>query len=146
MSKILITGGTGFLGKNLALKLNNKNNLILLTGRNNKLNQDVSEITNCEVCPMDITSRESIRDIFNYFKPDIVIHAAATKYVDLSEKEPLECVDVNVLGSQNILRFSIEKKIKTLIGISTDKAAPPVGNLYGHTKAIMERMFFIHGQ
>ena len=105
MKKILITGGTGFLGKNLGLFLKKtKKYKILLAGRNNKINQDVYEATNIEVSPLDIVSIESVRDIFNYFKPDIVIHAAATKYVDLSEKNPLECIDINVLGSQNILR------------------------------------------
>ena len=118
MNRILITGGTGFLGQNLALKLKNKKNLILLTGRNNKINKEVSDNIGCEVCPMDISSIESVRDVFNYFKPNIVIHAAATKYVDLSEKETMECIDVNVIGSQNILRVSVEKHVNTLIGIS----------------------------
>ena len=142
MKKILITGGTGFLGRNLAFYLNKqKKYKILLCARNNKINLDVFNSTGIEVTPIDICSIESIRDVFNYFKPHIVIHAAATKFVDLSEKEPMECVDVNILGSQNILRVSLQKNIETLIGISTDKAAPPVGNIYGHSKAIMERMF-----
>ena len=142
MKKILITGGTGFLGKNLGLYLKKqKKYKILLCSRNNKINLDVFNSTGIEVIPIDICSIESIRDVFNYFKPHIVIHAAATKFVDLSEKEPMECIDVNILGSQNILRVSLENNIETLIGISTDKAAPPVGNIYGHSKAIMERMF-----
>ena len=142
MKKILITGGAGFLGKNLGLFLSKtKKYDILLCSRNNKINQDVHNETGIKVSPLDITSIDSVRDIFNFYKPDIVIHAAATKYVDLSENEPMECIDVNILGSQNILRVALEMKIKILIGISTDKAAPPVGNLYGHSKAIMERMF-----
>jgi FlaA1/EpsC-like NDP-sugar epimerase len=50
-------------------------------------------------------------------------------------------VDVNVTGSQNIARVSIEKGVETVIGISTDKATPPIRNIYGMSKAIMERMF-----
>jgi len=50
-------------------------------------------------------------------------------------------VDVNVTGSQNIARVSMENGIDTVIGISTDKAAPPVRNIYGLSKALMERMY-----
>ena len=59
-------------------------------------------------------------------KPDIIIHAAATKFVPLCEKFPFECSDVNILGSTNIARVSIERGVKTVIGISTDKATQPL--------------------
>jgi FlaA1/EpsC-like NDP-sugar epimerase len=71
----------------------------------------------------------------------VVIHAAATKFVDLSEKLPMECVDVNVVGSQNVARVSMERGAEMVIGISTDKAAPPIRNTYGLSKALMERTF-----
>lgn len=137
---ILITGGTGFLGRNLALKLKNDYRVIL-TGRNNKQNLYAKSVTGCEVAPMDIVNIESIRDVFSQFEPAIIIHAAATKFVDLAEKFPMECTDVNVLGSQNIARIASERKVEIVIGISTDKAAPPIRNLYGMTKSIMERIF-----
>jgi len=142
MSKqtLLITGGTGFLGRNLAPKLSGQYNVIL-TGRNNKQNFLAGKLSGCETAPMDISNIESIRDMFVKFNPDIVIHAAATKFVDLSEKYPMECIDINVLGTQNIARVAVEKGVKTVIGISTDKAAPPVRNTYGMTKALMERLF-----
>ncbi len=53
----------------------------------------------------------------------------------------MECLDVNVLGSQNVARVAIEKGVETVIGMSTDKSAPPVANTYGLTKALMERLF-----
>ncbi len=137
---ILITGGTGFLGKRLGLAMKAKYNVIL-TGRNNKQNLLAKKFTGCLVAPLDVSSIESVRDAFNEFNPNIVIHAAATKFVDLAEKYPMECIDINVLGSQNVARVSIEKNIETLIGISTDKAAPPVRNTYGMSKSIMERIF-----
>ncbi|MEB2779809.1 polysaccharide biosynthesis protein [Algoriphagus sp. C2-6-M1] len=140
MKTILITGGTGFLGRNLALKLKNDYQVIL-TGRNNKQNLFASKYTGCQVAPLDISNIESVRDVFVEFKPDIVIHAAATKFVDLAEKYPMECVDVNVLGSQNVARVAVEREIPVVIGISTDKAAPPVRNIYGMSKSIMERIF-----
>ncbi|HSF53953.1 MAG TPA: polysaccharide biosynthesis protein [Algoriphagus sp.] len=140
MKTILITGGTGFLGRNLALKLKNEYRVIL-TGRNNKQNLFAAKYTGCQVAPLDISSIESVRDVFVEFKPDIVIHAAATKFVDLAEKYPMECVDVNVLGSQNVARVAVEREIPVVVGISTDKAAPPVRNIYGMSKSIMERIF-----
>jgi len=141
MSKtILITGGTGFLGKRLGLALRGDNRVIL-TGRNQKQNYSAEQFTGCQVVPMNIASIESVRDTLMEFKPDVVIHAAATKFVDLAEKYPMECVDVNVVGSQNVGRVCMEQSVKTVIGISTDKAAPPVRNTYGLTKALMERVF-----
>jgi FlaA1/EpsC-like NDP-sugar epimerase len=138
--KILITGGTGFLGINLAKKFNKKFTVIL-SGRNNKLNYIAKNKTQCEAIPLDVSNINSIRDGINYVKPDIIIHAAATKFVDLSEKYPFETIDSNIVGSSNIARVSIDKKIKTVIGISTDKASPPVKNIYGLSKSIMERLF-----
>ncbi|SFB30051.1 polysaccharide biosynthesis protein [Algoriphagus aquimarinus] len=140
MKTILITGGTGFLGRNLALKLKNEYRIIL-TGRNNKQNLFASKYTGCQVAPLDISNIESVRDVFVEFKPDVVIHAAATKFVDLAEKYPMECVDVNILGSQNVARVAVEREIPVVIGISTDKAAPPVRNIYGMSKSVMERIF-----
>jgi UDP-N-acetylglucosamine 4,6-dehydratase len=137
---ILITGGTGFLGKRLALALKEDHN-VLLAARNNKQNLQAKRFTGCAVAPMDVSNIHSVRDIFHEFKPDIVIHAAATKFVDLAERYPMECVDVNVLGSQNIARVAVETGVKSVVGISTDKAAPPVRNTYGLSKALMERTF-----
>jgi UDP-N-acetylglucosamine 4,6-dehydratase/5-epimerase len=137
---ILITGGTGFLGKRLALALKNTHRVVL-TGRNNKNNQKAKDFTGCEMAPMDVASIESVRDGIVEFKPDIIIHAAATKFVDLSEKFPMECIDVNVVGSQNVARVAVDRGVKIVLGISTDKASPPVRNTYGMSKAIMERIF-----
>ena len=139
-SKLLITGGTGFLGKRLALALRDQYDVVL-TGRNNKQNMAAKSFTGCEVLPMDVASIEAVRDIFTEVKPGTVIHAAATKFVDLAERQPMECVDVNVVGSQNVARVAVEKGVDVVVGISTDKAAPPVRNTYGLSKALMERMF-----
>ncbi len=138
--KILITGGTGFLGINLATKLKEKYK-VFLGARNNKQNFEAAKKTGCEVIPLDITNINSIKDAINYSETNIIIHAAATKFVDLSEKYPFETVDVNIVGSSNVARAAIDKKIKTVIGISTDKASPPVKNIYGLSKTIMEKLF-----
>ncbi len=137
---ILITGGSGFLGRNLALELRKDFNIVL-GSRNNGINYLASDTTGCQVAPMDITSVSSIKDVLQRYNPQHIIHAAATKFVDISEKNPFECIDINIAGTQNVARLAIENGIKSVIGISTDKAASPIGNIYGHSKAIMERLF-----
>ncbi len=137
---ILITGGSGYLGINLALKLK-KNYNVFIGSRNQKRNYDANLKTKCEAIPLDVTNIESIRDAIIYSKPEIIIHAAATKFVDISEKFPFECSDVNILGSSNLARVAIERNIKTVIGISTDKASQPIKNFYGFSKAAMEKLF-----
>src|SRR5437764_9282998 len=136
----LITGGTGFLGQHLGLALKDHYSVVL-AGRNNKHNMDAQQFTGCTVLPIDVSNIEAVRDVFSEVRPAVVIHAAATKYVDLSERQPMECIDVNVIGSQNVARVCVEKGVEIVIGMSTDKAAPPVGNTYGLTKALMERLF-----
>ena len=138
--KILITGGTGFLGRRLALALKSDFK-ILLAGRNGKQNLQANKFTNCEVAPFDVSNIESVRDIFSEYNPDIVIHGAATKFVDIAEKYPMECVDVNVVGSQNVARIAIAYGVEAVIGISTDKASPPIRNIYGLSKSMMEKMY-----
>ena len=141
MSRILITGGTGFLGKRLGMSLRKKGHSVTLAARNNKQLLIASQFSGCNALAMDVCRIDSVRDIVSQTKPEIIIHAAATKFVDISEKQPMEAIDVNVIGSQNVARVAIEKKVGCVIGISTDKASPPVRNTYGLTKALMERMF-----
>jgi FlaA1/EpsC-like NDP-sugar epimerase len=88
-----------------------------------------------------VSSIESVRDAVIQEMPDVIIHAAATKFVDLAEKQPMETIDINVTGSQNVARIAIERGVKLVIGISTDKSSPPVRNIYGMTKSLMERLF-----
>ncbi len=137
---LLITGGNGFLGRNLALFFKDKYEVIL-GSRNNKNNFEATKITGCKSVPLDVDNIESVRDVINEFKPNIIIHAAATKFVDLAEKQPMECVDINIIGSQNVARVAMDKNIEVVLGISTDKATPPIRNIYGMSKAVMERIF-----
>lgn len=141
MSTILITGGTGFLGKRLGKRFREMGHTVFLAGRNNKLNFFAEKFSGCQAVATDVCRIESVRDTVVEFKPDIIIHAAATKFVDLAERYPNEAIDINVLGSQNVARVAMESGVKWVIGISTDKAAPPVRNTYGLTKALMERLF-----
>lgn len=140
MKTILITGGSGFLGRHLALALKDRYRVIL-GSRNNGANHHAEMVTGCPAVPLDVADAASVRDVFLSCRPHYVVHAAATKFVDRSERYPYECVDVNIRGSEHIARISQELGVERVIGVSTDKAAPPVGNLYGHSKAVMERLF-----
>src|SRR5207237_4492124 len=128
------------LRRNLAVALRDQFDIVL-GGRNNKQNAYASEVTGCPVLPLDVVRSESVRDVCSETQPEVIIHAAATKFVDLAERQPMECVDVNVTGSQNVARVALEREVRAVIGISTDKAAPPVRNTYGLSKALMERLF-----
>jgi len=140
METVLITGGTGFLGRNLAVRMKNDYNVIL-SGRSNSLNDYARKATDCHVVPMDITNMDAVREVLATYKPTVIIHAAATKYVDLAELYPNECITVNVRGSQNIALAAMEMGVKTVIGISTDKAAPPCTGIYSISKSLMEKLF-----
>lgn len=72
---------------------------VTLGARNNKNNLLAESLTGCEAVPLDVSNINSLRDITLYAKPDIIIHAAATKFVDRSESFPMETLDVNILGS-----------------------------------------------
>ncbi len=71
---------------------------------------------------------------------DIIVHSAALKQVPTTEYNPFETVQTNVIGSQNVIEVSLQKKIKKVILVSTDKAVSPL-NLYGSTKLTAEKLF-----
>lgn len=71
---------------------------------------------------------------------DHVVHAAATKIVPTAEYNPFECVKTNVLGAMNLIDACIDKGIKRVVALSTDKASSPV-NLYGATKLASDKLF-----
>lgn len=137
---VLITGGTGFLGRRLAIALRETCDVVLV-GRNNKQNASAASETGCRTLPVDVARIDSVRDAVLETAPRVIIHAAATKFVDLAERQPMECIDVNVTGSQNVARVAMECGVDVVLGISTDKASPPVRNTYGLSKALMERMY-----
>src|SRR3954447_13863805 len=114
MEKVIITGGSGFLGRRLGKRLREEGHDVILASRNNKQNFLAAAFSGCRAIAMDVTNIESVRDIFSQEEPTLVVHAAATKFVDVSEVQPMETIDVNVLGSQNVARVAIDKKIRTV--------------------------------
>lgn len=141
MSVILITGGTGYLGRHLAPRLKKAGHEVVLGARNGAQIFKAEKATGCKAIALDVSSEHSVREALQLIKPDIVVHAAATKFVDRAERFPMETVDINVLGSMNVARQSVIQGVKLVVGISTDKAAPPIVNTYGMTKGLMERVF-----
>ncbi len=71
---------------------------------------------------------------------DHVVHAAATKIVPTAEYNPFECVKTNINGAMNLIDACIDKKVKSVVALSTDKASSPV-NLYGATKLASDKLF-----
>ena len=73
-------------------------------------------------------------------KIDYLVHAAALKQVPAAEYNPMEAIKTNIHGAENVIKASIENKIKKIISLSTDKAVNPV-NLYGATKLASDKLF-----
>lgn len=71
---------------------------------------------------------------------DVVIHAAALKQVPACEYNPFEAVKTNIIGAQNVIESAIDKGVKKVVALSTDKAAAPI-NLYGATKLCSDKLF-----
>ncbi len=139
-TRILITGGSGFLGRHLALRLRDGHEVVL-AARNDSANAAAEKATGCTAVALDVAQIESVRDIVREVRPHLIVHAAATKHVGACERQPLLCVDVNVGGSQNVARVAIEHDVEGVVGISSDKATPPASTTYGATKALMERLW-----
>jgi len=71
---------------------------------------------------------------------DYVVHAAATKIVPTAEYNPFECVKTNIIGAMNLIDACIDKGVKRVVALSTDKASSPI-SLYGATKLASDKLF-----
>jgi UDP-glucose 4-epimerase len=139
-SKVVITGGTGSFGSNMARHL---------------LTQDVEEI---RIFSRDEAKQDAMRHALSDTRvrffigdtrdpesvervvrgSDLIFHAAALKQVPSAEFFPLEAVKTNINGSANVLRSAIENEVKGVVCLSTDKAVYPI-NAMGMSKALMEK-------
>lgn len=143
-SSVLITGGTGSLGKALIRELLGRHGVRrLVVFSRDELKQ--LEVRNMfENDPRlrwfigDVRDRDRLHRAFHGV--DYVIHAAALKQVDTAEYNPFEYVRTNVGGSQNVIDAAIDAGVKKVVALSTDKASSPV-NLYGATKLCADRLF-----
>jgi len=140
--KVLITGGTGSLGKALTKKiLETKVDTIRIFSRDElKQIKMQSEINDERLRFLIGDVREKDRLEMALEDIDIVIHAAALKHVPVAEYNPFEAVKTNVYGAQNLIESCLRKNVKLALAIGTDKAVAPL-NTYGATKLLMERLF-----
>ena len=140
--KILITGGTGSLGKALTKRLLKLNvNTIRIFSRNESKQVDMEtefDDNRLRFLIGDVRDKERLETAFDDI--DIVFHAAALKHVPVIEYNPFEAIKTNVVGSQNVIDLAIKQNIEKAICISTDKAVSPL-NTYGATKLLMEKLF-----
>ena len=143
-ASILITGGTGSLGKALVDHLLNETNarrIIVFSRDELKQHNLRAHFKNNQRLRWflgDIRDLERLKRAFHGV--DFVIHAAALKQVDTGEYNPMEFIKTNVLGSQNVIDAAIDTGVKRVVALSTDKASSPI-NLYGATKLTADKLF-----
>ena len=145
--RILITGGTGSLGKallNYFLKDNQNLERIVIFSRDELKQWELQQKYPIDKFPI---IRYFLGDVREYTRLkhalegiDTVIHAAALKQVPAAEYNPIEFINTNVIGAQNLIRASIDTNVKKVVALSTDKAAAPI-NLYGASKLCSDKLF-----
>jgi UDP-N-acetylglucosamine 4,6-dehydratase len=144
---ILITGGTGSLGKQLTKTILERwpkvKRLVIFSRDEQKqfqMNMEYPSVPggNIRYFIGDVRDFDRLKKAFagvNY-----IIHAAAMKHVHIAEYNPIECVKTNVLGAENVINAALEMGVENVVALSTDKAAAPI-NLYGATKLCSDKLF-----
>lgn len=142
---LLITGGTGSFGKKcieILLREHNPRKVIVFSRDELKQyemqNLPLFRDERLRFFLGDVRDVDRLRRAFNGV--DIVIHAAALKQVPAAEYNPFEAIKTNVLGAQNVIEAAIDRGVKRVVALSTDKAANPI-NLYGATKLCSDKLF-----
>ena len=144
---ILITGGTGSLGKELTKTILAKwpkvERLIIYSRDEQKQFQMAQEFPKEKYDAIryyigDVRDLDRMKRAFN--DVDCVIHAAAMKHVHIAEYNPDECVKTNIGGADNVIKAALSCGVKDVVALSTDKACAPI-NLYGATKLTSDKLF-----
>lgn len=142
---ILVTGGTGSFGKcftKYVLEHYNPKKIIIYSRDEFKqfiMANDFKQYSNkLRFFIGDVRDKERLQRAFE--DVDYVIHAAAMKQVPSCEYNPNEAIKTNIIGAQNIIDAALDRGIKKVIALSTDKAVNPV-NLYGGTKLVSDKLF-----
>lgn len=139
---ILVTGGTGSFGKKFISKVLQQNvKKVIVFSRDELKQYEMAQEFKDERIRFfigDVRDKDRLYRAFDGV--DIVIHAAALKHVGACEYNPFEAVKTNIYGAQNIIEAAIDRGVKRVIALSTDKAAAPI-NLYGATKLASDKLF-----
>ena len=144
---VLITGGTGSLGKALTAHIFKEypgiKKLIILSRDEQKQFVMAQEYPSDKYPQIrfflgDVRDKERMVRAFRGV--DYVIHAAAMKHVHLAEYNPDECIKTNIGGAQNVIHAALETGVQNVVALSTDKACAPI-NLYGATKLTSDKLF-----
>ncbi|KKM71388.1 hypothetical protein LCGC14_1431110 [marine sediment metagenome] len=146
--KVFVTGGAGFIARAIYRRAAQEDWPWEFTcysrsdEKHRALNQQYPQVG---IVRGDITTPDIQHLAAAMRGHDIVIHAAATKYVDRSEMAALDTIRINTLGSMNVMEAAFLAGVQSLVGISTDKACSPV-SIYGASKMAMERAFQDYAQ
>lgn len=141
---ILVTGGTGSFGNTFVPMTLAKHNpkKIIIYSRDEMKQWDMAKKFAGD--PRVRFFIGDVRDKDRLYRAldgvDYVVHAAATKIVPTAEYNPFECVKTNINGAMNLIDACIDKGIKRVVALSTDKASSPI-NLYGATKLASDKLF-----
>ncbi len=143
-SSILVTGGTGSFGHAfipMTLEKYNPKKIVVFS-RDEMKQWEMAKIFKDD--PRVRFLIGDVRDKDRLYRAlrgiDFVIHAAATKIVPTAEYDPFECVKTNIIGAMNLIDACIDRGVKRIVALSTDKASSPA-NLYGATKLTSDRLF-----
>lgn len=143
-STILVTGGTGSFGQtfvHMTLAKYNPRKLIIYSRDEMKqwnMAKRFADDPRVRFFIGDVRDRERLYRALDGV--DYVVHSAATKIVPTAEYNPFECIKTNVIGAMNLVDACIDRGVKKLVALSTDKASSPV-NLYGATKLVSDKVF-----
>ena len=141
---ILVTGGTGSFGNTfvpMTLEKFNPKKIIIFSRDEMKqwdMAKKFAHDPRVRFFIGDVRDRERLYRALDGV--DYVVHAAATKIVPTAEYNPFECVKTNIDGAMNLIDACIDKKVKGVVALSTDKASSPI-NLYGATKLASDKLF-----
>ena len=143
-SSILITGGTGSFGHTfipMTLEKYNPKKIVVFS-RDEMKQWEMAKLfkdnPRVKFLIGDVRDKDRLNRALDGI--DYVVHAAATKIVPTAEYNPFECIKTNVNGAMNLIDACIDKKVKKVVALSTDKACNPV-NLYGASKLASDKLF-----
>ena len=136
--KVLITGGTGTVGRALIKQGNCE--YINVSRNEEKIAELKRDYPKVKSYVGNIEDKGLLLRVFKDVKPDVVVHSAAMKHIDLMETNPIAGCNINVMGSLNVVEASIINDVPVTVGISTDKACL-AESVYGASKYLMERVF-----